>query len=144
MDTTVPADEDKDYQVVVDADGRVVVQARPVEVEAIADEKDKDKDRAIKSEVVQQKKRTRDPGEEYRSKKAGGDVWRRGQLEPHAYIPLDPKMLSKKNSGAVLAQFGSVLANRNGFKKQSQRKSRGPVGNRKQRIATRKHSAGKR
>ena len=38
---------------------------------------------------------TKNPGEEYRSKKAGGDVWKKGMLQPHAYIPLDPKLFSK-------------------------------------------------
>jgi len=37
------------------------------------------------------KRARREPGEEYRSKKSGGDVWRKGMLEPHAFIPLGEK-----------------------------------------------------
>ena len=30
-------------------------------------------------------------------------------LEPHAYIPLDPRMLSKKNTSSAVAHFGTVV-----------------------------------
>ncbi|KAG5188695.1 armadillo-type protein [Tribonema minus] len=65
------------------------------------------------------------PGAEFKSKKAGGDVRRKGQkLEPYAYIPLDPKALltSKKKSHAKSAlntQFTALLAS----KKKSHAKS---------------------
>eukprot|EP00611_Tribonema_gayanum_P032666 TRINITY_DN986_c0_g1_i1.p2 TRINITY_DN986_c0_g1~~TRINITY_DN986_c0_g1_i1.p2 ORF type:complete len:220 (+),score=84.40 TRINITY_DN986_c0_g1_i1:32-661(+) len=55
------------------------------------------------------------PGAEFKSKKAGGDVRRKGQkLEPYAYIPLDPKALlaSKKKShakSAVVQEYGAVV-----------------------------------
>ena len=40
------------------------------------------------------------PGAEYRSKKAGGDVLRKGQKhEPYAYVPLDARALAGKGAG---------------------------------------------
>ena len=53
--------------------------------------------------------RTRDIGEEYRSKRAGGDVWRSGTLQPHAYVSLDPRLLSKKNTDQAVSQFATVI-----------------------------------
>lgn len=50
-------------------------------------------------------------GAEYRSKKAGGDVKRKGaKLEPYAYIPLDGRTLTgKKTGGEALKQYGAVV-----------------------------------
>ena len=36
-------------------------------------------------------------GQSFRSKKARGDMKKKGKMEPYAYIPLDPKQLSKRN-----------------------------------------------
>jgi hypothetical protein len=45
------------------------------------------------------------PGDEYKSEKAGGDVWRKGSVQPYAYIPLDPKMFSKKYGLVALSSL---------------------------------------
>lgn len=52
------------------------------------------------------------PGAAYKSKKAGGDVKRKGQLEPYAYVPLNPKMLSKHNKGEAAKTLGAVVGNK--------------------------------
>jgi ribosomal RNA-processing protein 12 len=55
-------------------------------------------------------KRARDLGTSYKSKKAGGDVKRKGQkLEPYAYVPLDGRSYSKKNRRAAVDQMSSVV-----------------------------------
>ena len=57
----------------------------------------------------------KEPGVEYRPKKGtGGDVWKKGMLEPHAYIPLDPRLLSKKHREQAVSHFGAVVGNKRG------------------------------
>jgi len=108
------------YSVEVNDEGMIVIKAKetktaapavplaaPKPVEMITGAA-KGEGRFHQTETV--RKRVRLPGEEYRAKKGtGGDVWRQGQLEPHAYIPLDGKMLSKKNVGSALQQYGAVV-----------------------------------
>ncbi|XP_043695681.1 RRP12-like protein [Telopea speciosissima] len=45
-------------------------------------------------------------GNEYTSRKAGGDVTRKGKLEPYAYWPLDRKMLSRRPEQRAAARKG--------------------------------------
>ena len=55
------------------------------------------------------KKRARLPGDEYRSKKCNGDVWKKGMLQPHAFIPLDAKLLSKRSYQDTVSQYSNVV-----------------------------------
>jgi ribosomal RNA-processing protein 12 len=49
-------------------------------------------------------------GAAYKSKKAGGDVKKKGQkYEPYAYVPLDAKDFTKKNRGKAVSKMGSVV-----------------------------------
>ena len=49
-------------------------------------------------------------GAAYKSKKAGGDVKKKGQkYEPYAYVPLNAKDYSKKNRSNAVAKMGSVV-----------------------------------
>lgn len=49
-------------------------------------------------------------GAAYTSKKAGGDVKKKGQkYEPYAYVPLDGRAYSKKNRKNAVAQMSSVV-----------------------------------
>lgn len=66
-------------------------------------------------------------GAEFRSKKAGGDVKRKGAtLEPYAYIPLDGRTLTGKKSGdTALRQYGAVVGTVHGAKKGQQQRRRG-------------------
>ena len=68
-------------------------------------------------------------GEEYRSKKASGDVKKDGQLDPYAYIRLDSRMLNKRNKAGAKKQFKGVLA---GSAKSSRIKGGGRSQSRKQ------------
>jgi len=65
------------------------------------------RDEAGKKQPV---KRTRDLGSSYKSKKAGGDVKRKGQrFEPYAFVPLDGRSYTKKNRRAAVEQMSSVV-----------------------------------
>ena len=75
----------------------------------------KNKQKFERLQMNKKQKIIKNPGEEYRSKKAGGDVWKKGMLQPHAYIPLDPKLLSKKNHNMAISQFATVVQNKNNF-----------------------------
>jgi len=118
-------DDDK-YNVVVTADGKVIVKEvevveeapavkmvrgkRVAEDSAAAVEEEPNK-QEHKEAVVQKRRKLnlKEPGEEYRAKKAGGDVWKKGMLEPHAFIPLDPRLLSKKHRTQAIGHFGVVV-----------------------------------
>jgi len=61
-----------------------------------------------------QKKQTKDNvkalGAAYKSKKAGGDVKKKGQqFEPYAYVPLDGRSYTKKNRGKAVNQMETVV-----------------------------------
>lgn len=76
-------------------------------------------------------------------------MWKRGMLEPHAYIPLDPRLLHKKNHKEAVAHFGVIIKSGKKIKtgkgavaKGGRGKggsNAGAKGNRKQRLAGRKN-----
>ena len=147
--TATENDFDDEFAITISPSGQVVVERRaPPELHASASatpgEPIASADQYPRQEVAG-KKRVRLPGEEYRSKKAGGDVWRSGMLQPHAYIPLDAKLLSKKNHEEAISQFGAVVNSRSTKDQKVRRSRHGQIivpGNRKQREA-RKKSSGK-
>ncbi|CAI5714491.1 unnamed protein product [Peronospora destructor] len=55
-------------------------------------------------------------GREYRAKKAGGDIKKKGKLEPYAYIPLDPKLMAKRNKREAITRYGGSVGKRRGKK----------------------------
>ncbi|XP_070541212.1 RRP12-like protein [Ptychodera flava] len=58
------------------------------------------------------------PGAEYRAKKAGGDMKRRGMPDPYAYVPLNMKQLNKRKKAKSSGQWKSIVkAARRGAKK---------------------------
>lgn len=85
------------------------------------------------------------PGHEYKPKKAGGDVKRtvhdiarprvaivlltacldQGMLEPYAYIPLDAKVLGKKQRQEALEIYSGVVSNDNAKGAKGKRNGRG-------------------
>jgi ribosomal RNA-processing protein 12 len=122
-ETSKRTDDDR-YNVVVGADGRVVVQeVEPEEEEEEApaetnkrgkranEDAEGDTNRPAKQEGPQKRRKLnlKEPGEEYRAKNAGGDVWKKGMLAPHAFIPLDPRLLSKKHREQAVDHFGVVV-----------------------------------
>jgi ribosomal RNA-processing protein 12 len=140
------ADEKELYTLEVTDEGKLVLKEKPttadvaptpiVPAEATTTAQSKANDSNVK-------KRAREPGEEYRSKKAGGDVWKKGMLQPHAYIPLDPRLLSKGNKDEAVKTFGSVVK----LKKRKPAvaaaaaagRKQGAIGNRNQRKAVKSH-----
>jgi ribosomal RNA-processing protein 12 len=55
-------------------------------------------------------KKDRPLGAAYKSKKAGGDVKKKGQkYEPYAFVPLDGRSYSKKNRRSAVEQMSSVV-----------------------------------
>jgi ribosomal RNA-processing protein 12 len=55
-------------------------------------------------------KKVRDLGASYKSRKAGGDVKKKGQkFEPYAYVPLDGRSYSKKNRRRAVEQMATVV-----------------------------------
>jgi len=40
-------------------------------------------------------------------------VWKKGMLEPHAYFPLDAKLLTKKNQDQAVAHIGIAVNGQN-------------------------------
>lgn len=142
-------DDDDEFAITVSPSGQVVVERRALpemhaSASSIPGEPLASADQYPKQEMAG-KKRGRLPGEEYRSKKAGGDVWRSGMLQPHAYIPLDAKLFSKKNHEEAMSQFGAVVNSRSAKDQKVRRSRHGQIivpGNRKQREA-RKKSSGK-
>jgi ribosomal RNA-processing protein 12 len=138
-------DEKETYKLTITDSGQLVVKEKDYDsasVAVVAEGPTKlgGDDRQAKegAENKAGKKRLREPGEEYRAKKAGGDVWKKGMLAPHAFIPLDPRMLSKKNKVGAVSAFSSVV--KKGTHSISSIKGSSKVkGNRNQRIAARKH-----
>lgn len=62
---------------------------------------------------VGQEQRGKKLGAAYKSKKAGGDVKRKGQqFDPYAYVPLDGKSYTKKNRRRAVDQLDSVVRGR--------------------------------
>lgn len=62
-------------------------------------------------QIAQKRRKTSDGGwaymgSEYGSKKASGDVKRKGKLEPYAYWPLDRKMMSRRPEQRAAARKG--------------------------------------
>jgi len=56
------------------------------------------------------KKQVQSLGAAYKSKKAGGDVKKKGQkYEPYAFVPLDGKSYSKKNRRKTVEQMSTVV-----------------------------------
>ena len=65
---------------------------------------------AIKRKAQKKANQPKALGSAYKSKKAGGDVKKKGQqFEPYAYVPLDGKSYSKKNRGESVKQMGTVV-----------------------------------
>lgn len=77
-------------------------------------------------EEEQQPRMKRKFGEEYKAKKAGGDMKLKGKPDPYAYIPLDRQKLNKRKRAKLTGQYesmvkatkrGAAKANNKGHKK---------------------------
>lgn len=62
-------------------------------------------------------------GDEYKAKKAGGDMKLKGKPDPYAYIPLDRQKLNKRKRAKLTGQFNSMVkATKRGAAKSKQQK----------------------
>lgn len=113
----VKDDEDEAFQITVGADGKVVIKQtekkKADDTAAAAPATAIPATGAAVNQRPAKKRKTlslKDPGAEYRAKKAGGDVWKKGvAVQPHAYIPLDPRLLSKKHHKQAVEHFSVVV-----------------------------------
>ncbi|KAK9073659.1 hypothetical protein SSX86_006253 [Deinandra increscens subsp. villosa] len=97
----------------IDADGRLIITEddrsfkRDVKATAASDSDV----RSVASRKTEKRRKTSESGwaytgSEYSSKKAGGDLKRKGKLEPYAYWPLDRKMVSRRPEHRAAARKG--------------------------------------
>ncbi|GAB9470174.1 hypothetical protein Gpo141_00007426 [Globisporangium polare] len=122
------ASDDEDFQ--MSKDGRMII---PDDAKMGSNDESDDEEK-IKMDVAsqlekmglhnsskqQQMKRKRDDGDagkEYRAKKAGGDMKKKGKLEPYAYIPLDPKLMAKRNKRNAVDRYSNSVGKRRNNRK---------------------------
>lgn len=117
---TGEAMEEDDTEFDVSKDGRIII---PDDNETTTEMTDKEADEETLREDLMKEmqkmgmktagKRKRDDnggaGKEYKAKKAGGDVKKKGAFEPYAYIPLDPKLMAKRNKRQAVKRYSSVV-----------------------------------
>jgi len=111
---------DSDDEPEFDEEGRLIIHegGKPKKDKSSNDESDEeDKTEAgshvsrNQSKKAQKRRKTSDSGwaytgSEYTSKKARGDVKKKGKLEPYAYWPLDRKLLSRRPEHKAAARRG--------------------------------------
>lgn len=100
----------------IDCDGRLIIREDEAglskkyvsdsDVKSVADS-----NRLFNSRKGEKRRKTTDSGwaytgSEYSSKKAGGDLKKKGKLEPYAYWPLDRKMVSRRPEHRAAAMKG--------------------------------------
>ncbi|GJV45364.1 RRP12-like protein [Tanacetum coccineum] len=101
----------------LDADGRLIIREDGTTLKRTTTEADLDarsqagSNRSVNSRKAEKRRKTTDSGwaytgSEYSSKKAGGDLKRKGKLEPYAYWPLDRKMVSRRPEHRAAARKG--------------------------------------
>lgn len=78
----------------------------------------RDEVHAKKNRKKHQENKTKELGASYKSKKSGGDVWKKDQkFEPYAFVPLDGKKYAKKTRGKTVEQMATVVKGKGGFKR---------------------------
>ncbi|XP_076928932.1 uncharacterized protein LOC143593073 [Bidens hawaiensis] len=100
-----------DDEPVIDADGRLIISAEDdtrFKKEITESEADV---RSVASRKTEKRRKTSQSGwaytgSEYSSKKAGGDLKRKGKFEPYAYWPLDRKLVSRRPEHRAAARKG--------------------------------------
>ncbi|KAL3532733.1 hypothetical protein ACH5RR_006254 [Cinchona calisaya] len=111
---------ESDDEFEVDPEGRLIIQEgdkkQKTKREMLSDRDSDGKSRAdshlsVNSRNTQKRRKTSESGwaytgNEYASKKAGGDLKRKDKLEPYAYWPLDRKMLSRRPEHKASARKG--------------------------------------
>lgn len=109
--------QESDDEPEIDSEGRLIIRERG----RVKKDKPSDPDSDARSEAgtyvsdssrkAQKRRKTTETGwaftgNEYASKKAGGDLKRKDKLEPYAYWPLDRKMMSRRPEHRAAARKG--------------------------------------
>ncbi|KAK9705625.1 hypothetical protein RND81_07G071800 [Saponaria officinalis] len=109
---------DSDDELEVDEDGKLIIleEGKPKTERSSDNDSDDEKSEVASfapknSKKLQKRRKTSESGwaytgNEYASKKARGDVKKKGKLEPYAYWPLDRKMLSRRPEHRASARRG--------------------------------------
>lgn len=110
---------ESDDELEIDSDGRLVIHEdrKSKKQDTISDHETDARSQAgshvTTSTLGKAHKRRKAPGSgwaytgnEYKSKKAGGDVKRKDKLEPYAYWPLDRRMISRRGEQKAVARKG--------------------------------------
>ncbi|KVI01141.1 Armadillo-like helical [Cynara cardunculus var. scolymus] len=101
---------DDDGRLIIREDGKTLKREMPTgldtEMRSLAGS-----NTSVNSRKAEKRRKTTESGwaytgSEYSSKKAGGDLKRKGKLEPYAYWPLDRKMVSRRPEHRAAARKG--------------------------------------
>uniref|UniRef100_A0A6N2L0E4 Uncharacterized protein n=1 Tax=Salix viminalis TaxID=40686 RepID=A0A6N2L0E4_SALVM len=110
--------QESDDEPEIDPEGRLIVCEGKTKKEKKSTDPDPDvrsdaggSFKSVNSRKTQKRRKTSDSGwaytgNEYASKKAGGDLRRKDKLEPYAYWPLDRKMMSRRPEHRAAARKG--------------------------------------
>ncbi|CAK7352344.1 unnamed protein product [Dovyalis caffra] len=109
--------QESDDEPEIDSEGRLIVRegGKPKKEKPSDPDSDARSEagsfKSVNSRKAQKRRKTSDSGwaytgNEYASKKAGGDVKRKDKLEPYAYWPLDRKMMSRRPEHRAAARKG--------------------------------------
>ncbi|KAJ0953495.1 putative armadillo-like helical protein [Helianthus annuus] len=96
----------------IDADGRLIISEEDKREVRTENGSDTDVRSVAASRKTEKRRKTMGQsgwaytGSEYSSKKAGGDLKRKGKFEPYAYWPLDRKMVSRRPEHRAAARKG--------------------------------------
>ncbi|CAK4636489.1 unnamed protein product [Aphanomyces euteiches] len=117
-------DDDSDDEFEISKDGRMIIPGDEDDKDdddSMGDDSEDDEEAAVRRDVQKKlahmgldKKRKRDKeassgfGQEYRAKKAAGDVKKKGKMDPYAYIPLDPKLMARRNKQTAVSKFSKA------------------------------------
>jgi ribosomal RNA-processing protein 12 len=112
--------QESDDEPEIDPEGRLIVCGGKTKKEKATDPDSDVRSEAgsfksVNSRKTQKRRKTSDSGwaytgNEYASKKAGGDMRRKDKLEPYAYWPLDRKMMSRRPEHRAAARKGMARA----------------------------------
>ncbi|KAF0688169.1 Aste57867_20202 [Aphanomyces stellatus] len=115
--------DESDDEFEVSKDGRMIIPGMDDDDDDDISMGESDDEDAVRRDVQKklehmglEKKRKRDKevvggagaGNEYRAKKAAGDIKKKGKMDPYAYIPLDPKLMAKRNKQSAVNKFSKT------------------------------------
>jgi ribosomal RNA-processing protein 12 len=122
-DTANDSDTDADDDLSIDENGRLIVPSDMTKQTSKSENQEENPNKKIRlggketssttpqgSHPRSNKRKGKDHGAAYKSKKAGGDVKKKGQkYEPYAFVPLDGKQYSRKHRRTTVEDMSSVV-----------------------------------